>query len=471
MDEADQTYIARARTDAKDRLVVADEPLAALQRRCGGEIPGTIAIPELREQVRKARRTNLRLGRTIHAYDGTDRIKAWMEIVPADEGEGPGGGDSGCTIGIVTWQASPPPVERDDDAAARRDAIDDALAELHARLDPDQKVLTVHTEAEDLQPLLKRMSENLGQVWTDFVSIEGSQHAQPLHWRLLDQARVSIEGSPRNWTARLIPLGAPNPGSQGFELYLIANRAWVRREKRRDRRAEDNGASIGRDLTPILRQPIARIVANAETIRSRLAGPLGDEYSDYARDIVNAGQHLLSLVDDLTDLEVVEADGFRAAPDEIDLADVAQRAAGILAVRAQEKSIDIAVPPAGASQPATAEFRRVLQVLLNLVGNAIRYSPEGSTITISLSKTNGRASVAVSDEGPGLDAQSQRMVFDKFERLGRSGGGGSGLGLYISKRLAQAMGGDLSVESTPGHGATFTLTVPSGEAATQRDFA
>ncbi len=452
----DQTYLARARTDSMDRLVAADEPLAALQRRCGGEIPGTIAIPELREQVRKARRTNLRLGRTIHAYDGSDRIKAWMEIVPGENGS-----DSGCSIGVVTWQASAPPTERDDDAAARRDAIDDALAELHARLDPDQRVLTVHTEAEDLQPLYARMSQNLGRVWTDFVQIEGSQHAQPLHWRLLDQARVAIEGSPRNWTARLIPLGAPNPGSQGFELYLIANRAWVARKERRDRRADD-GASIGRDLTPILRQPIARIVANAETIRSRLAGPLGDEYSDYARDIVNAGQHLLSLVDDLTDLEVVEADGFRAAPDPIDLADVAQRAAGILAVRAQEKRITISAPPPDASQPATAEFRRVLQVLLNLIGNAIRYSPEGSTITVSLGSDGRQARVSVRDEGPGLDEKAQRIVFDKFERLGRSDGGGSGLGLYISKRLAQAMGGDLTIDSRPGEGATFTLAVPLG---------
>ena len=206
----EQSYIARGRTDAQDRLVAADDPLATLQRRCGGEIPGTIAIPELREQVRKARRTNLRLGRTIHAFDGSERIKSWMEIVPADEQSD---ASTGCSIGIVTWQASEPPAERDDDAAARRDAIDDALAELHARLGPDQRVLTVHTEAEDLQPLYTRMSENLGKVWTDFVHIEGSQHAQPLHWRLLDQARVSIEGSPRNWTARLIPLGQPRVGT------------------------------------------------------------------------------------------------------------------------------------------------------------------------------------------------------------------------------------------------------------------
>ena len=73
----EQAFIARARTDAQDRLVSAEEPLAALQRRCGGEIPGTIAIPELREQVRKARRTNLRLGRTIHAFDGSEQSREY----------------------------------------------------------------------------------------------------------------------------------------------------------------------------------------------------------------------------------------------------------------------------------------------------------------------------------------------------------------------------------------------------------
>ena len=102
----------------------------------------------------------------------------------------------------------------------------------------------------------------------------------------------------------------------------------------------------------------------------------------------------------------------------------------------------------------------MLQVLLNLIGNAIRYSPEGSTITVKLGADEKRARVSVIDQGPGLDEQAQRIVFDKFERLGRSGGGGSGLGLYISKRLAQAMGGDLTIASTPGEGATFTLSVP-----------
>ena len=114
-----------------------------------------------------------------------------------------------------------------------------------------------------------------------------------------------------------------------------------------------------------------------------------------------------------------------------------------------------------ATLPAVAEFRRVLQVLLNLVGNALRYAPEDSQIWIRLEQDAAVARVIVADQGPGLDPDQQRKVFEKFERLGRSGDGGSGLGLYISRRLARAMGGDLAVESAPGQGARFVLTVPA----------
>ena len=193
-----------------------------------------------------------------------------------------------------------------------------------------------------------------------------------------------------------------------------------------------------------------------------MAGPIAEEYSQYAADIASAGQHLLALVEDLADLEVVEADQFNTAPDRIDLADVARRAAGILSVRAQERGITIDPPKVGEHLPAIAEFRRVLQVLLNLVGNAIRYSPDNSQVWIRLEDAGGRARLIVADQGPGLSDEQQVKVFQKFERLGRSGeDGGSGLGLYISRRLARAMGGDLQVESAPGQGARFVLEVPA----------
>ena len=111
--------------------------------------------------------------------------------------------------------------------------------------------------------------------------------------------------------------------------------------------------------------------------------------------------------------------------------------------------------------PVVAEFRRVLQILLNLIGNAIRYSPEKSTIAIRLEQVGPRALVVVADQGPGLSSEDALRVFDKFERLGRSGDGGTGLGLYISRRLARAMKGDLTVASEQGNGAAFALELPA----------
>jgi signal transduction histidine kinase len=102
-----------------------------------------------------------------------------------------------------------------------------------------------------------------------------------------------------------------------------------------------------------------------------------------------------------------------------------------------------------------------LQVLLNLVGNAIRYAPDGSTVTIEIEKRGSSISLTVADEGHGIPVEDRERIFEKFERLGRTGDGGSGLGLYISRRLTRAMGGDLTVADAPSGGALFRLTLPA----------
>ncbi|KPL67539.1 histidine kinase [Erythrobacter sp. SG61-1L] len=448
------SYLARARSDAEDRLVEADEPLAGMQLRSGGDLPGTIATPALLELVRKARRYGLKLARPIYARDDHEAVTAWIEVIP---------GPDGCEIGLANWQSAPIPIEDAASIEQRRAEIDRDLAEFNARLDAQQAVLSADAASPELRPLVDAMRKGVGQPWTDFVQVEGSQHHQPLHWRLLDGAAVRLPGSNRRWRASLVPLGGPEAGANGFELYLVADEPPARpaalAEVAVARVAP--GAAIGRDVAPVLRQPIARIIANAETIRTRLAGPLAEEYSNYAADIAAAGQHLLALIDDLSDLEVVEADEFTTAPDHIDLADVARRAVGILGVRAQERGILIDTPGPDEHLPAIGEFRRVLQVLLNLIGNAIRYTPEGSHVAVSLASEGGKACIVVADQGQGLSEEQQAKVFEKFERLGRSGDGGSGLGLYISRRLARAMGGDLVVRSEPGKGARFILSIPA----------
>ncbi len=455
MASAGTRYIAHAKSDADGRLIEADENIARLQYACGGTIGSHIAIPELLALVDKAHRYGLRLARQLEAIDGDHRITAWVEISPLGE-------DAGCSIDVVSWQVEDLPPENEIDAARRRAEINRHLADCTARLDSGQRLLSLETEAPDLNEFAKAVQENIGKPWTDFVRLPGNSHQQPLHWRLLDGATCEIDGSSRSWKAHLEPLGQPQPGSAGFVLYLTAVIP-LAPETQDDAKANGEGPSFGRDLTPVLRQPINRIIANAETIRTKLAGPLADEYSSYAADIATAAQHLLALIDDLSDLEVVESDDFVTAPDRIELADVARRACGILGVRAREKGITLVAPPDGESQLAIAEFRRVLQILLNLVGNAIRYSTDDSQVWIRLDRIGNRALITVADQGHGLEEAQQAKVFEKFERLGRSGDGGSGLGLYISRRIARAMDGDLTVESAPGQGARFTLSVPAAD--------
>lgn len=456
MANQNSTLAARGLTDSEDRLLSADAPLAELHERCGGEIPGVIAVPELLELVRQGRLMGLRLAREFEAYDGQDQVSGFVRVNPLPGEEG-----GGCEILVENWRRSSPPQIDQIQMGARLDEMDRATAELFARLDTSQRVQTVHSDAPDLHRLVVDMRAQHSKGWLELVQLAGIAHEQPLHWRLLDGCDCKVTGSERSWRIRLLPIGGIS-APQGFELLLIADHPLSAEDAdEAGQRAEEKASLIGEALTPSLREPIARIIANAETIRTRLAGPLRQEYSDYAADISSAGQHLMSLLDDLGDLELVEAPDFKPAKDRIDLADAARRAAGILSGKAREKGIEIITPAAEYSAFGTGEYRRVLQILLNLLGNAIAYSPEEGDISLAIGRdTAGRPTVSVADHGPGLTEDQQKRIFKKFERLGREGDGGSGLGLYISQRLANAMGGDLEIVSAEGEGTRFTLTLP-----------
>ena len=451
----------RARIDPADRIVSADEPLAGLQLRCGGAIPGVIAIPTLLTLVRKAKCQRLRLARKITAHDDGQIISAWAEVAP---------GDTGTDLALTHWRAEPanaPPAPLVD-GGPREFELVRHLAEGQALLDAAQHVRYVAAQAADLKPFERMCKAAPDTPWTELVAFEGlgGQRAA-LHWRLLDGAYLTVPGSERRWMARLLPLAA-----DGFELFLVPaaiealpqDLPALRRDLDDDVDTDVYHSLLARELGPALRLPINRIIANAETIRTRQGGPLADEYASYAADIVEAARHLLGLVEDLADLDAIEAPDFAPAADAIDLTDCAARAAGLLSVRATRRGITIALPPREPAVPATGEFRRVLQVLLNVIGNAINYAPEHSHIRLECGTSGPRVWLSVSDQGPGLSADQAARVFEKFERLGRANDGGSGLGLYISRRLARAMGGDLTVSATPGLGARFVLGLPAGPA-------
>ncbi|MFC4295497.1 sensor histidine kinase [Novosphingobium tardum] len=446
--------IVEGRTDDAERLLSADEPLASLQYSCGGEIPGTIAVPALLALVRKARAYDMRLARAIQAQDGDNAITAWAEVTPDAEG---------CSLVLSAWRASPLPP---DEGAAIGLELASLVADAYVMLDARQCIQAVGSTSPGLAELGRAMTVGRGRPWTDFVTVEGSAHRQPLHWRLLDGVGVSVEGVAVPMRARLVPRPGPTGALAGLDLYLLPaalDALPVADPAASDREAEvpdELGEVLGRNLAPLLRQPIGRIVANAETIRARLAGPLADQYSEYAGDIAEAGRHLLRLVEDLGDLAEVENADFAIATEPVDLVEAANRVAGILGMRARERGISVERPDDSIQMWALGEDRRVLQILLNLLGNALHYGPADSTVRLVLGVDGGFAEVTVTDEGAGLAEEQIDRVFAKFERLGRSGDGGSGLGLYISRRLARAMGGDIVVRSPPGKGAEFTLRLP-----------
>ena len=451
----------RARIDPAERMLSADEPLAGLQLRCGGQIPGVIAIPTLLTLVRKARRQRLRLARKITAHDDGQVISAWAEVEPDD---------AGIELALTHWRTEAAALSAGPsvDGPAREFELVRHIAECHSLLDEAQRIRYLSAQAADLKPFERQAKAAADRPWTDLVEFDGLGTQQAaLHWRLLDGAGLSVPGSNRRWVARLAPLAAG-----GFELFLVpAAIEALPQDLPAARAAQPDGPGddvyhslLARELGPALRQPIDRIIANAETIRTRLGGPLADEYASYAADIVEAARHLLGLVNDLGDLDAIESPHFAPAADAIDLGDCAIRAAGLLSVRARRSNITILTPSRELAVPAIGEFRRVLQILLNLIGNAINYAPEGTQIRLDCGSAGEHAFVSVSDQGPGLTADQAARVFEKFERLGRSNDGGSGLGLYISRRLARTMGGELSVSATPGQGASFVLTLPAGKA-------
>ena len=210
--------------------------------------------------------------------------------------------------------------------------------------------------------------------------------------------------------------------------------------------------SIDPALDHALRSPLARIIEAAEGIADRADGPLRSDYATYAGDISAAAKHLLSVIRAMVD-QPPESDSA------IDLSPLIDEAIGLVQSKAEPRSITIERDDT-APLLAIGEPRAIVQILVNLLGNAVRHAPDASHVTVSLTTSNDTASVTVADQGGGIDAVDQERIFGKFERIGE-GGGDAGLGLAIARRLANSMAGDVTLVSEPGQGARFTLSLPA----------
>jgi Signal transduction histidine kinase len=175
------------------------------------------------------------------------------------------------------------------------------------------------------------------------------------------------------------------------------------------------------------------------------------------------GRRLGDLVDDLLDLSKIEAKEFRLNPEALDLAALCKKTVAPFAERASFRRIRLAVEIPDDFARASVDKSAFDRILTNLIDNALKYSPDDANVSIAAREAGAKLQILVSDTGPGIEAKHLPRLFERFYRVdpGRSRDmGGTGLGLSIVKHLVEAMGGEVSVESTPGKGSTFAFTLP-----------
>lgn len=210
-----------------------------------------------------------------------------------------------------------------------------------------------------------------------------------------------------------------------------------------------------------LRAPLTAVSINVSLLQKGVKGELPQKALDELARVQLNSTRLVSLVNELLELDKLEAGKLILDRQPVGLSDVCEAAKQSLFPLARKKSISIITPSNDAV--VFAEEKRLLQVVENLVSNAIKFSPENSTIEIKLTNANGFCELLVSDQGGGIPLEQQELIFDKFRQArsaGASRSDGSGLGLAVVKALVQSHGGTVGVLSNSGRGSTFWVRLP-----------
>ena len=218
-----------------------------------------------------------------------------------------------------------------------------------------------------------------------------------------------------------------------------------------------------------LRTPLNAILGFSDAIESGLHGPPGHpKYTEYAGHIRESGRHLLSLINDLLDLARIEAGKAELTMGEVDLHDAAADAIRTMAGLAEAGGPTIDLEGARGAAVARGDTRAVRQILLNLLSNAVRFSPPGGRVVVAVAGGLGTVEIIVRDDGTGMSEDELKIALEPFGRIRASrvtDDEGTGLGLPIAKALVEAHGGSLVIASRKGRGTTVTVSLPAAAGA------
>jgi signal transduction histidine kinase len=241
--------------------------------------------------------------------------------------------------------------------------------------------------------------------------------------------------------------------------YLYANQLETAEKLREvDRLKSEFLASMSHEL----RTPLNSIIGFADVLLEGIDGPLTDRMQEDVTLIRDSGRHLRTLIGDMLDLSKIEAGMMELRYEEVDLADVAREMVANTRSLAHGKNLEVEYRLDPNLDAIEVDRTRFKQILLNLMGNAVKFTEEGS-VTLSIQDQNENLLVGVSDTGIGIKVEDMPLVFEQFRQIDGDltvQRGGTGLGLPISRRLVELHRGEMWVESEPGAGSTFWFTIP-----------
>ncbi len=218
-----------------------------------------------------------------------------------------------------------------------------------------------------------------------------------------------------------------------------------------------------------LRTPLSGVIGFGELLESEVLGPTTAKQREALSRIRASSWHLVSIIEEILLLSRTEAGKEEVHCDEIDAAEIVRDVVGILEPEADQCGLALRLEHAEHCAPLWTDPGKLRQILINLVGNAVRYTERG-TVTAEVDRSSPEWLLFhVRDTGPGIAPENQERVFEPFTQVDSSYTrkvGGTGLGLAISRRLARLLGGEVALRSTPGEGSTFTLTLPRQQATT-----
>ena len=209
-----------------------------------------------------------------------------------------------------------------------------------------------------------------------------------------------------------------------------------------------------------LRSPMAAVIGSARTLQQRWRELRPDQREAFLAVIADETTRLSSLVGDVLDTSRIESGMFGYTFSDVDLAEIVRDSAAAAEIGQDEVRLSQELPTALPHVRGDAE--RLRQLMDNLISNAVKYSDSGGVVKVHAQVDDGHVVVRVRDTGPGIAPEHQGQIFEKFGRASGSAKPGTGLGLFLARSFAEAHGGSLTVDSSPGEGATFTLRLPVG---------